>query len=282
MSQRWIQVSEEAGVVRILLNRPDKRNALTRELLVELRESLQQAASRNDLRLLVLGSVGPAFCAGMDLAQMQETASHPDAEAIWQKDTALYLNVVRALFDYPMPTLAVVPGSALAGGLGLVLACDLVLSSDSAKFALPEPKRGITAAIVTPLLVYRVGPSASSHLLLSGEMIDAQRALRIGLAHVVVPADQLEAEEGRFIQSILTGAPEALAVTKRQLRHCMTSALHAQLEQAAVVSAEARRTSEAREGLQAFLEKRAPNWAVAGGDSGEVKAESGKQKPEGS
>lgn len=261
MSQQWIQVSEQPGVVRLLLNRPDKRNALTRELLTELKETLSQVVARKDLRLLTLGSVGSAFCAGMDLGQMQETAALPDAEAIWQKDTELYLDVVRMIYDCPCPTLAVVPGPAFAGGLGLVLACDLVIASETAAFALPEPKRGITAAIVTPLLVHRVGTSASSHLLLSGEAIDADRAVQIGLCHTIVPADQLEAAAGTLIRSILAGAPGALAVTKQQLRRCTTSDLAAQLKQAATVSAEARGTAEAREGLQAFFEKRRPEWA---------------------
>jgi methylglutaconyl-CoA hydratase len=167
-------------------------------------------------------------------------------------------------FQLHVPTVAVVQGPAVAGGLGLVLACDLVLASDAASFALPEPKRGITAAVITPLLVYRAGVSGASYLLLSGESIDARCAHAMGFVHAVEPADRLTTAAEALVQSILAGAPGALAITKQQLMTCGGQNILAQLETAAAVSARARETLEAREGLQAFLEKREPNWIVPG------------------
>lgn len=260
MSDALILKSEQGGVVRLTLNRPQKRNALTREVLRELKGNLAELHARTDVRLLVLSAEGAAFCAGMDLAQMQETASHPDAAAIWQADTEIYRDVVRLLFELHCPTLAIVSGPAVAGGLGLVLACDLVVASESAAFALPEPKRGITAAIVTPLLVYRVGNSAAAYLLLSGGPVDAVRAQQMGFCHQVAPANALAATADALERSILSGGPMALATTKRQLRTCATSDVLQQLDQAVAISAKARATAEAREGLQAFLEKRTPAW----------------------
>ncbi|MSR56663.1 MAG: enoyl-CoA hydratase/isomerase family protein [Planctomycetaceae bacterium] len=262
MSDPLILLNEEAGVVRLTLNRPQKRNALTRELLHELRSALREAVSRTDLRLLVLRASGTAFCAGMDLAQMQETSMRPDATEVWRADTAVYGEVVRLLFECPCPTLAIAPGPAVAGGLGLLLACDLVIASEAAFFALPEPKRGITAAIVTPLLVYRLGASAASFVLLSGLSIDAARAREMGLCHQIASGDDLDTIAGKFEQSVLTGSPEALALTKRQLRNCAADDVLGQLEQAEIVSAQARETVAAREGLQAFLEKRNPAWSL--------------------
>jgi methylglutaconyl-CoA hydratase len=168
---------------------------------------------------------------------------------------------VRTLFECRCPTLAVLPGPAVAGGVGLALACDLVLAAESVTFALPEPKRGITSAVVTPILVYRVGPSAASYLLLSGESVDAQRALQMGLCHQVVASSGLPAAADQLEHSILSGAPEANATTKRHLRDCAAGNFLAQLDRAVAVSAQARESAEAREGLQAFLEKRSPNWA---------------------
>jgi methylglutaconyl-CoA hydratase len=252
--------SASEGVVRLTLNRPAKRNALTRELLAELLAQLKSLSARSDVRCLVLGANGPAFCAGMDLAQMEETAARPDAAQVWQTDTHLYHDVVIALFELPVPTLAVVQGPAVAGGLGLVLACDLVVAADSAGFALPEPKRGLTAAIVTPLLVYRAGAAGASFLLLSGELLDARSALRMGLCHSVVEPARLQAVADEQVRSILSGAPGALAITKQQLRACAAGDVAAQLKRAVGVSAQARETAEAREGLAAFLNKRPPKW----------------------
>jgi methylglutaconyl-CoA hydratase len=259
MSEPLMIHSADDGVVRLTLNRPQKRNALTRELLTDLQTKLDDMRKMQDARCLVLSAAGPVFCAGMDLAEMQETAIRPDARDVWQTDTELYHQVVRTLFTLPMPTVALVQGPALAGGVGLVLACDLVLAADSATFSLPEPKRGITAAIVTPLLVHRIGYSAASWLLLSGEGIRAPRAREAGLCHDVVAPAELEAACKRRLASILSGAPGALAISKAQLLACCPDVLN-QLAQAVAASARARETPEAREGLAAFLEKRQPGW----------------------
>ena len=248
------------GVARITLSRVAKRNALTREMLAELKSRVDEAAAIPGLRLVVLAADGPVFCAGMDLAQMQETAARPDAAAMFQADSEIYRDVTAAIFSLKVPTLAVVQGPAVAGGLGLVLACDMVLASTAATFALPEPKRGIVAGLVTPLLVHRVGSSAASWTLLSGRSLDANDALRIGLCHAVVPPEQFEAESKSLIASILSGSPDALAATKEQLRTCSPIDVLAHLHRAPAISARARETADAREGLQAFLEKRLPNW----------------------
>jgi methylglutaconyl-CoA hydratase len=260
MSEALVLSTISDGVARLTLNRPDKRNALTRELLAELLARLREIAARTDVRCVVLGASGPWFCAGMDLAQMQDAAGRADAAQVWHTDTQLYLGTVTALFDLPMPTVAVVQGGAVAGGLGLVLACDLTVAADAATFALPEPKRGITAAIVTPLLVHRVGTGPATWLLLSGESIDVRRAREMGLCQIVAEGGRLERDVDDLLRSILSGAPGALTTSKRQLRACTVGALKEQLMKAAAVSAQARETPEAREGLAAFLEKRPPAW----------------------
>lgn len=247
-------------VARITLTRAAKRNALTREMLAELTSRVEEVSAMPELRLLVLAAEGPVFCAGMDLAQMQETTANPNAAAMFQADSEAYRCVTAGLFSLKMPTLAVVQGPAVAGGLGLVLACDMVLASTAATFALPEPKRGIVAGLVTPLLVHRVGISAASWTLFSGRSLGAAEALRIGLCHAVVSPDQLETETKNLVTSILSGSPSALAATKEQLRTCSPIDVLAHLNRAPSISARARETADAREGLQAFLEKRPPSW----------------------
>jgi methylglutaconyl-CoA hydratase len=255
-----LRMEDRGGVVRFVLSRAPKRNALTREMLTALRDGLREVRQAARARVVVLAAEGPVFCAGMDLGQMQAAASAPDAPAIWQGDADLYQSVVQELFTLPMVTLAVAQGAVVAGGVGLVLACDLALAGDAATFFLPETLRGITASMVTPLLVYRVGAGRASSLLLAGESIDSARAAEWGLIHERVADEQLVHREGTLIESILHQAPQALAATKEQLRQCAGAVVMDAIAHSAQLSAQARATVEAREGLQAFLERRKPSW----------------------
>lgn len=258
-----VQLAHDGPIARLTLNRPEKRNALTRKLIALLHDAANRVADDEDVRLLVLAARGPVFCAGMDLAEMQERAAQPAAPAEWQEDACRYRDLLVRLFSLPMPTLAIAQGPALAGGLGLLLACDMVLAAEEAFFALPEPQRGITAAVVTPLLRYRIGAGQAAYVLLSGRNVLAREALRIGLCHEVVPHAELAAREGELAASILRGAPAALATTKRFLHATDIPTLLEQLNAGAQVSAHARETDEAREGLEAFLHKRRPAWQQA-------------------
>jgi methylglutaconyl-CoA hydratase len=260
MPESLVNFAFDRGVARVVLNRPHKRNALTREFIEQLAAAVQRAAAEPSLRLLVLGSEGPVFCAGMDLGEMQQRATEPDATAEWQRDTEVYRDLVASLFSLPCPTLAVVQGAAVAGGVGLVAACDIVVAADTAFFALPEPKRGITPAVVAPLLIHRVGPGWAGYMMLSLQDISAVQAHRMGLCHEVVAPHELEKRAEELTGSILAGAPAALATTKRHLRELTAAKLFDQLDQSMLVSAQARETDAAREGLAAFLEKRPPHW----------------------
>jgi methylglutaconyl-CoA hydratase len=258
--ERPVTFSVEDGVVRVVLSRPHKRNALTREMLDLLLDRIQVTAAAAATRMLILAADGPVFCAGMDLQEMQERAARPDAVELWQGDANAYREVVAALVQLDIPTLAVVQGPVVAGGVGLVLACDMVLASDAASFSLPEPKRGITAAVVAPLLVYRLGAGQATHLLLCGRVLSADEALRVGLCHELVPSGELEVRVEERCRSILSGAPSALAATKSLLRATAGRQLLADLDAGMRISAAARETADAREGLAAFLGKRDPAW----------------------
>lgn len=250
-----------AGVFRVGLNRPQKRNALTRGLLDDLATELDRLAMRSDVRVVVLEASGPVFCAGMDLGEMQETAQRPDAISQWERDAERYADVLRGLLGLGCPTVAVLQGPALAGGVGLVLACDIVLAARSASLSLPEPQRGIQASLVTPLLRARAGVGRASYLLLRGEPLAAESAWQWGLIHELVEPQDLATRRDGCIASLLEAAPEALRQTKAWLWEPLKEGLHADLSQAAPRSAAARESPEAREGLQAFLERRPPNWS---------------------
>ncbi|HMO92524.1 MAG TPA: enoyl-CoA hydratase-related protein [Pirellulaceae bacterium] len=255
-----ITSTTENGIGRITLNRPDKRNALTHELIEQLQEAVQEQGSDPQLRLLIFQATGKVFCAGMDLGEMQQRACSPHAEQEWMEDSKVYCNLLTKIFTLPVPTVAAIQGPVLAGGMGFVLACDFMGSVESAFFALPEPLRGITAAIVTPLLIHRVGAGTASHWLLSGEQVSPQRAMQVGLVHDVVPDELLERRIDMLAKSILTGSPRALAITKQHVLDCSPSPVVSQLRDSVQVSAVARGTDDAREGLAAFLEKRKPHW----------------------
>lgn len=244
----------------ITLRRSHRRNALTRQLLEQLQRHVQQLASDSRVRVIRLQSEGPVFCAGMDLAEMEARAKAADAALAWRADALVFCELVCQLLMAPQPVVAAVQGPVVAGGVGLVLACDLVVAADGAYFSLPEPQRGITAAMVTPLLLYRLGAAHAARCLLSGESLSAADAQSAGLCHDVVSSSQLAARVTRLCDGVCSGAPTALAATKAQLRQAYPLDLLQQVRQAAEASAQSRETAEAREGLQAFLEKRVPSW----------------------
>ena len=255
----FIEVHFENGVGRIVLSREEKRNALKREFIQELNQAVDDLSANPELRVLEFSARGSVFCAGMDLGQMKSRAESESGPAELQKDSEVYCELLKKIFALSVPTVAKLQGPVLAGGVGLVLACDLVVASENVFFMLPEPVRGITAAMVTPFLIYRVGNGPANYMLLSGERLSASAALRTGLCHDVVLTEALNERADSLIAAILTGAPSALAITKRHAQDCAFD-VHGLVEKSIEVSAKARETADAQEGLTAFLEKRKPNW----------------------
>lgn len=253
-----IHIHESAGT--IILNRPEKRNALSRSLLGEISQALSDFHKNEKIRAVILTGAGAAFCAGMDLAEMASAAQQRDAIAQWHADAAAYRELVEQMLRFPKPIIAAVNGPAVAGGAGLVLACDVVVAAEGAAYGLPEPRRGVVAGMVTPLLAFRVGAGQAARLLLIAETMEAREALRIGIYHEVVPPDVLWARAHELATMCAKGAPQALQLTKQVLNETVGEHLFTQLGAGAAASAAARTTSAAAEGLAAFLEKREPNW----------------------
>ncbi len=242
-----------APVVTLTLNRPAKRNALNLPLLHALRSALEEESHARRARVLVFRGAGPAFCSGMDLA---ETGAVPHETA------AAVRALLLAIAESPLVTIAAVEGHAVAGGAGIVAACDFAVIASEAKLGFPEVRRGLVAALVTVFLRRQVRERDLRELLLVGDLIAADRAKAIGLVNRVVPtaADVLP-EVLRFAESIRLGGPESIGGTKHLLH-----ALHPRsLEEDTLISLEIHRhtrdSSEAREGAAAFLEKRLPSWA---------------------
>lgn len=255
-----VKVNVHGPAGTIILNRPEKRNALSRALLADLIQAFGDLHQQRGVRAVILTAAGTTFCAGMDLAEMAATAKSDDAQARWHEDAVQYRELVDTMLHFPKPIIAAVAGPAFAGGAGLVLASDIVVAGPSASFALPEIRRGLVAGIVAPLLAFRIGAGRAAHLLLTAETISADEALRVGLVHQIVPDELVWARGAEIAGGCAAGAPEAVQLTKRILNETIGESLVAQLSTGAAASATARTTEAAAEGLAAFLEKRAPVW----------------------
>jgi methylglutaconyl-CoA hydratase len=244
----------------IILNRPDKRNALSRQMIADLVQAFDDLHGERRVRAVILTGSGTAFCAGMDLAEMQETARQPDSLRQWHEDAVIYRELIDKMLLFPKPIIAAVNGPAVAGGAGLVLASDIVIAAPEARFGFPEPRRGIVAGMVSPLLVFRIGASQAANLLLTARSIEAGEAQRIGLYHEIVSGDLIWARGNEIAGEIAKSAPEALQLTKKLLNEMIGEHLATLLSAGAAASATSRTTDAAREGLAAFLEKREPKW----------------------
>jgi methylglutaconyl-CoA hydratase len=253
-----IKVHEHVGT--IILNRPHRRNALTRQMLADLVQAFDDLHMQRRVRAVVLTGAGSSFCAGMDLAEMLETSKGENPLAMWHEDAVAYRDVVETMLRFPKPIIAAVNGPAVAGGAGLVLAADIVIAATTAKFGLPEPMRGLVAGLVSPLLAFRVGGGLAAYLLLTAHILEAADAHARGIFHEVVHEDLAWARAAETAGSIARCAPEAMQLTKKMLNETIGEHLTTQLAAGAAASATARTTEAAAEGLAAFLEKREPIW----------------------
>ena len=251
-----VLISEKDALTAVVtLNRPERRNALTIELLTELTEALDVMSADSKKRILILRGAGKAFCAGLDL---QETTllekAHQSAEMVAR--TLLAVSQTRLI------TIAQVHGAAVAGGAGLMSACDFVIAAEGTKIGYPEGRRGLVAGLVMTFLRRQLRERHIRELLFTGDLINAERAREIGLVSRVVPRDELETETERLVSSIRQNAPNALANTKKLIEELWSSSVRQDIERALRHHMEARESAEAKEGINAFLEKRLPNWAA--------------------
>lgn len=253
-----VQYQQSGPAAVVTINRPDKRNALSRALIAELTAAFHRAAADTAARCVILTGSGPAFCAGMDLDELRGTIENAaEAELVWD-DAAKLSALYSLIYELPKPTIAAVNGAAVAGGAGLMTVCDLAVSVPTAKFGYPEVRRGLVAAMVLPHLLRHVGERASRWMLLAGELIDAAEAKRIGLVNEVVEAGELMTTAERWAKLLAEGGPKALATTKELLRRCSVQAVP--VADLATASAEPRLTDECKGGLTAFFEKRPAPW----------------------
>jgi methylglutaconyl-CoA hydratase len=259
MSNDLVRYEARSPAIVLTINRPDRRNALSRALIAALTDAFGRARDDAAARCVVLSGAGPVFCAGMDLAELQESAvAGAENNPVWE-DALKLAHLYDLIYRLPKPTIAAVNGAAVAGGAGLVSVCDLAVSVPEAKYGYPEVRRGLVAAMVLPHLLRHVGERMARYLLLTGELIDAEEARRAGFVNAVVPAAELLDRAHAWSRSLAEGGPKALALTKDLLQRFSHQSLS--VEEAANASAAPRLTEECRQGLEAFLAKRPVPWA---------------------
>jgi methylglutaconyl-CoA hydratase len=259
MDGHAVEIEYRGAVAWIWMNRPEVHNAFDPIMIAELTDALSYLGAHSDIRVIVLAGRGKSFCAGANAEWMRQqgSASIEENTADARRLAALF----HTLFHLPKPTVARVHGAAIGGGLGLVAACDIAIASDATQCATAEVRLGLIPATIAPYVVRAIGERHARALFLTGERIDAAAAYRIGLLHSAVAPDHLEARLQDVIESLLRGAPEAQRSAKQLVGAVTNRPITAELIEETVQQIATRRASEeAREGLDAFLEKRPPTW----------------------
>jgi methylglutaconyl-CoA hydratase len=250
-----VLVEKQTPQITVLtLNRPERRNALTIELMTELTAAIENANSDAKQRILILRGAGKAFCTGLDLQEAVKVEPHLTAETVAR--TLLVLAETRLV------TIATVHGAAVAGGAGIMSACDFVIAAERTKIGYPEVRRGLVAGLVMTFLRRQLRERDLREVLLASELFEAERARELGLVNRVVPSGELESEAQKIAASVLQGAPGAITNSKRLMEELWSTSVREDIERALRHHMEARESPESKEGIAAFNEKRPPSWTL--------------------
>jgi len=250
---------DDCGVARVRLNNPDKHNAFDDQIIGELTEAFVAIADNSNVRVMVLGSEGKSFSAGADLEWMKRMASYSYEENL--RDASALALMLKTLNEIPQPTIARIQGPAFGGAVGLVSCCDMAVAASAASFSLSEVKIGLVPATISPYVIAAIGQRAARRYFVTAERFDAHRALQLGLVNEVVDAEQLDQEIDRLINTLLANGPEAVTGAKQLVFDVADKPIDQQLIDATCETIAAIRVSEqGQEGLQAFLERRKPQW----------------------
>jgi methylglutaconyl-CoA hydratase len=246
-------------IARITLTRPEVRNAFNDEVIQQIKAAFESMGAMGDVRAVVLAAEGPAFCAGADLNWMRRMADYSREENL--ADAGQLAAMLKAIYECPKPTIAAVQGDVFAGGMGLVAACDIAVSVDTATYCLSEVKLGLIPATISPYVIRAMGARAAHRYFLTAERFAAQEAHRIGFVHELVGAGALEVRVAELAQALASASPHAVKACKRLVQEVAGREIDAALVAATVEGiADIRASEEGREGVASFLQKRKPSW----------------------
>lgn len=251
-------LQESDGIALLTLNRPDKRNAISYELIADLQKALDIIRSSPSQVLIITGS-GKAFSSGMDLENLKSLIGRSAEQNI--EDSRTMARLFRSIYDFPKPTIAAVNGAAIAGGTGIATICDFTLATHEAKFGYTEVRIGFVPAIVSNFLVRQVGEKHARDLLLTGRIFNGDEALRLGLVNEIVDPERLLPRAHELAHALMENSPASLRATKQLLSQTVNEELDRRLETAIEENARIRQTHDFREGITSFLEKRKPRWS---------------------
>ena len=261
MTYRHILVERAGEVERVILNRPDVRNAFNDHMIAELTDwaaRLSERQMEERPRAAVLGGAGKLFCAGADVAWMAKTIEYTEEQNL--RDAEAMSRMFATLNGLPVPLVGRIQGAALGGGAGLAAVCDIVVAEDRALFGFTEVKLGILPAVISPFALAKIGRSAARELFLTGARFSAERAREVGLVHTVVPAAHLDASVDAYVRELVTAGPEAVAAAKALIAEVWEKTIDGAVTITTRAIARRRVSREGQEGLRAFLEKRPPEW----------------------
>jgi len=259
MDYQTLTIAITDKVATVTLNRPELRNAFNEQAIAELALAFDELGRNELVRAVVLAANGPAFCAGADLNWMKKMAGYSFDEN--QADALRLADMLRTIYLCPKPTVAKVQGDCYAGGMGLVAACDIVVAAEGVNFCLSEVKLGLIPATISPYVIKAMGEQAARRYFITAERFDAAAAQRMGFAHEVVTMEALDTTVAGIVKALVSNSPHAVAQAKTLVREIVGQPVSdALLDDTARRIAEIRASSEGREGVSSFLEKRKPSW----------------------
>jgi methylglutaconyl-CoA hydratase len=257
MNYETLSVEKDGHIATITFNRPDKRNAISTQMIAEL-QTVLDSLEKTHTRVVILTGSGKAFCAGIDLDLLRNIANQSPGEN--QEDSRRIAKMFRKIWSYSRPMIAAVNGHALAGGCGIATLCDFTLAVPEAKFGYTEVKIGFLPAIVSVFLTRQIGEKRCRDLLLTGRLIEATEAKELGLVNEIVPVEKLMARAHELADTLLAVSPSSITRAKHLLVSAAAAGVDHDLERAVLESARVRCTPDFKEGLAAFLERRKPIW----------------------